>query len=508
MVIIYLLIDNNSMKYPFKKLLFLIFFLLLWQGISVAGNYEMGRRYYIQRKYSLAREFLQKAVEENPNNGDAFFFLGEVEKDEGNYEKAADYYQKAIARPLTRKFVKLARWNIIVLTEKRGNYYDMVKASKATWKRTGDYGAKSKVESIISKSLWTDNKEAIELYNKGMDHKRHKRPEEAMAAFREALTKEPGFLAAKFEIGMDLYTRGDVDGAAGYFQEIVAKVPFYGDLHLLLGDIYYNKKDYSRAVEHFNLTMDYSFIKKDTEYLIFIKRAKSYFNLKSYEKSEKDIESALAIKPGGIEPLSLLSAVYIIREKYPEALKTLHKLDSLNPKNAEVKFRIGSIQYKQNDERYVHTFDNLFDIIKGEAGSENLPKKYFKAMEILARKLFEKKKYPRAAAVIDILPSEMKDKEIQTIAAKCYYHTGQYVKAIPHYEKLYLTSDDSLELCIAYAMGGMKDKSKGVVYRFMKDTSFMNKAGKSEALKGILKEIAEEQKKDKEKQNTLEKKNP
>ncbi|RPI97806.1 MAG: hypothetical protein EHM32_00760, partial [Spirochaetales bacterium] len=70
-----------------KKNLLYASFLLFIMSLAVdvhAGYFEQGSRYYVYRNYARAREMFLKAVEAS-NDGNAYYFLGEIEKNEKNF---------------------------------------------------------------------------------------------------------------------------------------------------------------------------------------------------------------------------------------------------------------------------------------------------------------------------------------------------------------------------------------------------------------------------------------
>ena len=58
--------------------------------------YAKGERYYSHKQYPLALEFLTKAIEYNPTNGKAHFYLGNIYFFQGQYLQADRSYLKAL----------------------------------------------------------------------------------------------------------------------------------------------------------------------------------------------------------------------------------------------------------------------------------------------------------------------------------------------------------------------------------------------------------------------------
>src|SRR4030042_3031996 len=80
-----------------------------------AGYYEQGRRYYIRKNYDKAKEMFLKAAESN-TVGDAYYFLGEIEKLQGNYHEAEEYYKTAITKKnISRQYLINSYWNALLM---------------------------------------------------------------------------------------------------------------------------------------------------------------------------------------------------------------------------------------------------------------------------------------------------------------------------------------------------------------------------------------------------------
>ena len=469
-------------------------FVILMIMPLVASYYQSGMRLFMHKRYDEAKVQLEKAVEADPSHGNAYYFLGEVERTLGDLDRATVCYQKAVDGTISRKFLKMAYWNLIVLTEKRGNYNELVKSLKIFWRKTGDGGAKNKVEKLINKSIWSDNVEAVEKYNLGMRQKR-KSTEEADRNFREALALDSRFLAPRFEIGLIHYGKGELPGAVNNFREIVSRVPFYGDVHFLLGNIYYNQGEYGNAIEHLSRAIDFSLVGKETEYYMYLKRGGSYFKRADYQKAEQDISLANRLKPGDMDPLLLLAAIHIKQENFDEALSSLAVIEKSRPSDPNVLLQLGSIHYRKNDRRYVEYFERLFNVLSSE--KKFVPSGYNRAMELLAEAHFEKLHLEQARRVIDFIPEDRWDTALRLTAARTAYGLKDYESAVKHYEKIHLRSEDSAYLAAAYTKTGKTGMAKSLVERYYYDNGFMNHARKHGDLKRIIGDI-EKSRKDKE----------
>ena len=471
-----------------KKILYITSVLLIVSTAALhAGYLESGKSYYMYKKYDKAMEMLRKAAETG-DHGDAYYFMGEIEKNRGNYQEAVNHFKNCVKKKnTTRKYLKNAYWDILLLEEQRGNTEGVTRICKEMWHRLGDYSAKKKIESMINKSLWTENQTAISEYNEGISLRDSGRGEEAAARFRSALRTDPSFLAPKFELGLSAYKSGRLDEAASYMGEIASRINFYGEVHLILGDIYYRKKNYQAAASNFERVFDFGMIDKETEYETRIKSAECLYATRSYDRSAEDADRALSIKPGSVRPMLILSAVRIKQGDYDAALKILNRANSINPDSRQIHFQMGSIYYKKGDPKYINHFDKLHDLAKNKKTA-----KYTRVFTLLASAHYDKKNYRRSSEIISSIPEKSLNSEICLIGARAAYMLGEYEKSVRFYEKCSPSGDDRLMFAKACARSGNMDRARTALANFLYDEAFMKKAKSDPDLSVIAEKLEHE----------------
>ncbi|MFC1668922.1 tetratricopeptide repeat protein [Spirochaetota bacterium] len=477
-----------------KKVLIIvisILFLFTLNSGLMAGYYNRGRTYFTFKKYDKAKEMFLRAVEKS-EHGDSYYFLGEIEKLQGNFKEAEEFFNKAVdSKYMTKKYRKNAFWNLIVLADQKGNYNEVVKTCKKMWNKLRDYSAKQKIESLINKFLWTENKAAIKKYKQGLKLKERKKYDKALELFKEAANLDAFFLAPKFELGMHAYRNNEIDTASSYLSEIASKIPFYAEVHLIMGEINFNKGYYRNTIEYLTNSLEYGFISRKTEYMIKVKRGTSYYKEGDYDKAEEDILDAISLRGKSFKLLILISAINIKQKQYESALKHLKMANRIKGNHTSVLYQIGSIYYKKNDSRFVRYFDNLFNITKNKD-----PGKYIKAFRILMNEHYKRGNYRKALSIISQLPENYRGTDVQLLEAKIYYKLNRIKKSIELFEKLYLNDDDKLILSMAYSRSGRKDRAKEILINLIYYDKYKKLASKNRYLKRIVREIEKEKKKD------------
>ena len=466
----------------------LLFLILLATSVFAQGYHSQGKNAYVFRNYEKARELFLRDIEAT-DRGDSYYFLGEIEKIEANYDKATEYFKLAVERKMTRKFMINAYWNLIIFAENRHDFASMVIFCKELWAKTGDSSAKDKINSLINRLLWTNNEEAIAKYNRGMELLKNRKDAEAETLFREAISIDRNFLAPRFEMGMKAYRNNNDSDALYYLNEIASRIPFYHEIQLITGDIHFKNRNYRTAAVNFTNAIDYGFISKEELNRTLIKRGTCYFHLSDIDKAEEDMRTAVAninIR-SNLEPVLVLSAIYIKKNDFDNALKTLARAESVSRDNAFILFQTGSIHYKNNDWKYVSYFDRLFDI--SDKNNTDIMSSYMRAFTILMNAHYEKKNYSRSLLIAQAINAYKKDYQALAISARSHYYLGNNDSAIDLFESLSLNNDDKLLLSSAYAKRGEREKAASLLRTLMYDSSLREKALKDRHLKPIAESI-------------------
>jgi tetratricopeptide (TPR) repeat protein len=446
----------------------------------------MGRSAYVYKNYDKAREMFLKDIEQH-DRGDSYYFLGEIEKTEKNYDLAMTYFQGAIERNTTRKYLVNAYWNLIILHEEKGDYSNVVKYCRMMWQKTGDSSAKKKIESLTNKLLWTSNADAIVRYENGMENLNKGNKDEALKLFREALTYDSLFLAPKFELGMYAYKNGNESEALNYLEPIAERIPYYTEVQLIVANINYNNRNFNRAAARFTSVIDSEFSDRQTITDATLKRGICWYNMGDMDRAEQDISSVSANIKNNAEPLVVLAAIHIKKRNYDEALKVLSRAEAVSPDDPIILYQTGSIYYSRNDWKYVSYFDRLHDITVKKPPEDY--SRYLKAFKLLAQAHFDKKNWLRAAEISESYLQNTNDYNITLLSGKSYFHMEKYDKSIEQLEKISLKYSDELYLAMANARTGRKEKSIAILKRIIFDPAIRREASKDSQLKTYIEEI-------------------
>jgi tetratricopeptide (TPR) repeat protein len=474
------------------------FFLIFSFSIAFANSYSKGMSQFMKKNYDEAKSLLNSAIEEDPTNGNAYYYLGEIEKNTRNYRTATEFYLKALENRLSSKYVNLTYWNLIIITEQQSDYHNMVKTCKTFYRKTGDPGAKSKVDNLINKMLWTNNQNAITEYQLGKSALQNGTITQAQNYFQNALNKDSQFLAARFELGMISHKAGKPDTAVQHLKVIADKIPFYTPVQQITADIYLNYNEWNSAKRYYSNVIEYGFINQNTLRTTLIKRGQCYFKLRRFTDAENDIKKALSIKDG-TAPKRVLSAIYIQNRKYDDALQILEELKQSSPANPDIHYQIGSIYYKQKDSQYLNHFNTVYKLT---SNLNDIPKKYQKAYKILAKEEYAQQNYISSTAIFWKIDPLLLSYDEKIAAATSYYNTKNYTKAKDTLSSVLLTDRDKILLSKTYVKTGQIENAKAVLQPLVIRSIYKDDILKDPVLQAVANDILEEERERRERINS------
>lgn len=173
---------------------------------QAAGNFEAAVAAY---KQAIELNKTRPAFDD----GELQFALGKVYREMERYEEAAAEFRYAAARPATNDLKVYATFEL-------GNaYLDLGKYADAS-------AAYDETLKLLS-GEWKEAKPALSVqylpyphFNRGLAALGLKQPEQAAAAFEEAVRLKPDFAAARFNLGLTLWQLGRQDAAREAQQQL------------------------------------------------------------------------------------------------------------------------------------------------------------------------------------------------------------------------------------------------------------------------------------------------
>lgn len=252
---------------------------------------EIGNKFLSKKSYENARLFYNKTLEINPNDTNAYRNLGMVEEGGDHLDEAMSYYTRALELSLGQNEKPATNYNDI------GNIY-------------------------FAKNDF-DN---------------------ARAQYNNAISHDPEFYYAYYNLGYLSERLNETDKAIGYYNKALQINPNYDDAHLGLTRIYLGKNDYEHTKEAF-LKMSRNSPSAEMYYYRLGSIEESFERWDNAINSYKD---ALKANPDFIDALNNLSELYLRRNNYQEAKDLCLRLIALEPDEEKTyRNRLGRIYYAQ-----------------------------------------------------------------------------------------------------------------------------------------------------------------
>jgi superkiller protein 3 len=208
--------------------------------------------------------------------------------------------------------------------------------------------------------------------------------------------------------------------------------------HRGLGDIYYIKKDYDRALEEYGVVLQ---LKRD-DITILNRQADLLLKKGSVTEAMGMWTNALLIEPNQKKILYKLGVAYLDNQSNEEAAKEqFEKVVLLDPKHYEAHKKLGEIYRERNDlTAAVRCLKSALKVKPADA----------EALKALAEILVAQGKSAKAEPVLKrAIKYNPKDPELKIALARLYYKQGKYRKAEKLFYAAYQIKRNDVDVMLA-----------------------------------------------------------
>jgi tetratricopeptide (TPR) repeat protein len=270
------------------------------------------------KDFATAEPLLKKAAEDNPQNYQAFFYLGYIYNETNRPDDAIAAYRKAVALQPT---VIESNLNLAVLLAQKGESEAGVYLHKAAKLKPAPEQQKTLTQAwalLASKLKSTDPAGAVDAYQ----------------TLAELLPTDPSPL---LDLGRFLESRKDTAGPEKAYKNALARAPNSPDALALLSNFYLQQNRVPDAEQ--TLT---AFVKARPESVNgHLQLGRVYRKEQKNPEATAEFEKALELKPGDPDTLRELAAVQLDTKNYSAAEATLRNLIAKQPNDAELYFQLG-----------------------------------------------------------------------------------------------------------------------------------------------------------------------
>ncbi len=381
-------------------------------GVHAAGN-EKGIEYYRAELYSAAKLFfMQQTNQNNTEKAENYYYLGQTYAATQQLDSASYYYTKSVEADTEYPFAYIGKGKI-ALSKK-----DM-KGAEELFKEAIGFAKKDP-------SIYTTIAEAY------IDEKQYDKAEEMLDRARKAKKNYSGIFVAEGDMLMSQGKSGDAlgrydnailfdkndkvaylkqarvykginaDAALKYLNDLIAIDPEYVPAYAELGEIYYSTGFYGKAID-------------------------------AYQK--------IIVIPGvPLESMAKYAQLLYFTDKYAESLVEIRKVLAQDPTN----FVARRLQVYNNFklENFELGLEQMDKFMKEADPTKLIPQDY-----ITYGRLLLKAKQPEAAVQNLLKVLELPDvkavikTEVYKDVADAYKGIGDYVSAIPYWEKFLESSE-------------------------------------------------------------------
>ncbi len=241
--------------------------LLLFAMTSyAASSWEKGWKAYNKHEYGEAISYFKKAVEENPQDGSYFRWLGHAYYENGQFQEASDAYKRALALPQGTAFV-FESW--LWLAEAQGKM-GLYEAAILSWKKYIELKPDDPTGFAKLSHAYIGNKQydealtaarrAIELktdfasayYYLGVAYRMKKQSAEALQADKKAMELDPASSLYPYEMGHLLYEKEEYAEAAAAYKKTLELEPKSNEALKMLAASYRLTGKYDDAIATIN----------------------------------------------------------------------------------------------------------------------------------------------------------------------------------------------------------------------------------------------------------------
>jgi Flp pilus assembly protein TadD len=309
------------------KKISLVMLSFLVVAAAIAQNVNEGIRQLYYQKYSTAKQTLQNAVNANPKDANAIYWLGQsfLAGSNPDLNGAKAVYQKALNEGVNDPLIWVGMGHVELLSgrrnEARQNFEAAITNSldrkknpnpavlaaigRANADGPSNVGDPQYAIEKLRKASELNTTDPEIFVNMGINYQKlgGDRGGDAVQAYNSALTRDPKYARALYRIGIVYLSQQNKELFDDYFARAIAADPSYTPTYLALYD-YYKNRDVNKALAYLQEYIKYAEPNPENEFFM----ADYLFRAGKYQQS-LDEGKKLEAKYG-ITTLPKLNALY------------------------------------------------------------------------------------------------------------------------------------------------------------------------------------------------------
>jgi tetratricopeptide (TPR) repeat protein len=252
--------------------------------------------YLQQKNYDAAIVQAKKAVEQVPNDAEAYFVLGQAYGFKGMYIEMNDAYTKSLEN---------SQSHAADIERERANHW-------------------------------------VNTFNAGVSSYRQDKLDEAIELFKIAIILQPKKTEGHKNLAFAYAQKGDFDTAIKTYEEGIEMDPNDLELKNYLGQLYYNMKKFDEAIEILSDVVQNSQPATDVYNQALLSLAFSYDMTNQAEKAIQTYTNAIENDPENTDLLFNMGRLQQQLEKYEEAITYFKQVIENNPNDFDSMISVGN----------------------------------------------------------------------------------------------------------------------------------------------------------------------
>ena len=313
-------------------------------------NYELGRKYFAQKKYPQARACFEQAVKSSPQFEAAFFNLGMTHKIMNANDAALTSFSKAAAlKPdYVRAWIEIAR-----IQDKKRNYGEAITnyrkalalepSNTSALKEMAQTYSKQKdskqAERYFKEALALGDTDSVTYYNLASVQLELGKTADALQNAQKALAANDKDARFLYTYGLALEKNNRLHEAEDYYTRAVTADGNYGKPRINLGRIQLEAGRLDSAEQHLLA----AYRAETSNFEVNMNLGKLYGLKNQYGKAIDYYASAIKIMPKDIDARQNLAAVYLSAGLKENARDTYQAIIKINPQAWDSYYELGKV---------------------------------------------------------------------------------------------------------------------------------------------------------------------
>lgn len=296
---------------------------------AIESDPERGESYFPkglillnQKRIAEAEQAVKKGLQYTTDSPIGYYYLGRISIEAGNTEQAITNFDRAIAVNQAFEPAYLAQASVYESRQE-----------------------KDKAITILKKYLQQVNprnkeirQHLIQLYVVTKDYAG------GLSELEKLLEDNPGDLDAQLRMALIYGEKKEFSKAISQLTEILKYKPAELKVRDYLGYLYEETKDYPKAMEtyRYNIHLDPKFADS------YVHLGVLHYRLKQFPEAVTQLDEAVRLTPKQPEPYIVLGLAHFQSEQFEKASRAFEEGIRNNPKNADLHFNLGTAYDKLN----------------------------------------------------------------------------------------------------------------------------------------------------------------